>query len=299
VLAPRDGSDAGRLVQKAEAAMYFAKDQGKNRLCLFEPEIERQSARRVRMQGLLRVAAECNGFSFVAQSKVDANGLTVGAELLMRWSCAEFGVVSPAEFIPIAEQTGAIELMGRQALMQAAKLVAQANRRRAGVSIAVNVSPRQLQNGGLERLALRACALHGIEPGQLELELTESALATGLDAVTPLLQRLRAQGFVLSLDDFGTGYSSLSHLLHLPFHKVKIDRAFVRYLLEDERAREVVKGTLMICRGLGLTTVAEGVETSHQFVMLRELGVDEFQGYFFARPIPTEAWLDTLGHSEV
>ena len=214
------------------------------------------------------------------------------AELLVRWSTRDFGVVSPAEFIPMAEQTGAIELLGRQALHSAARLAAELRERGRSMPVAVNLSPKQLLNTSFERIALHACQRHGIEPSALELELTESALAD--PSVYPLLARLRRSGFGLALDDFGTGYSSLSHLLNLPFQKVKIDRAFVREALQNPKSLVVIRGTLDICHGLGLTTVAEGVETEEQFALLSDLGVDEFQGFLLSRPIPQDDWLNQL-----
>ncbi|MBN8486459.1 MAG: EAL domain-containing protein [Burkholderiales bacterium] len=292
VLHPHDGIDAQTLLRKADAAMYTAKEQGKNCLRMYEPQIEEGAMRRVRLQSLLRIDAERSGFSFVVQPKVDARRQALGAELLVRWSTRDFGVVSPAEFIPMAEQTGAIELLGRQALHSAARLAAELGRRGRAMPVAVNLSPRQLLNPTFERIAMHACQRHGVPPSSLELELTESALAE--PAVHPLLGRLRRHGFGLALDDFGTGYSSLSHLLKLPFQKVKIDRAFVAEALHNTKAAVVIRGTLDICKGLGLHTVAEGVETEEQFELLRSLGVDEFQGYLFDRPMPQDDWLAQL-----
>ena len=292
VLYPHDGLDAETLLRKADAAMYLAKEQGKNCLRRFEPAIEEGAMRRVRLQSLLRIDAERSGFSFVAQPKVDALQRPTGAELLVRWNTRDFGMVSPVEFIPMAEQTGAIELLGRQALHSAAHLAARLRDAGHHLPVAVNLSPRQLLNSSFERIALHACRRHGVEPSSIELELTESALTEA--SVTPLLWRLRRLGFGLALDDFGTGYSSLSHLLNLPFQKVKIDRAFVKDALVNPKALVVIRGTLDICRGLGLKTVAEGVETVEQFELLRQLGVDEFQGYLFARPMPQEDWLAQL-----
>ena len=292
VLYPHDGTDAQTLLRKADAAMYLAKEQGKNCLRMFEPEIEEGAMRRVRLQSLLRIDAERSGFTFVAQPKYDRDRQPVGAELLVRWSTRDFGVVSPAEFIPMAEQTGAIELLGRQALHSAARLAAELRERGRSMPVAVNLSPKQLLNTSFERIALHACQRHGVEPSALELELTESALAD--PSVYPLLARLRRSGFGLALDDFGTGYSSLSHLLNLPFQKVKIDRAFVREALHNPKSLVVIRGTLDICHGLGLTTVAEGVETEEQFALLRDLGLDEFQGFLLSRPIPQDDWLNQL-----
>ena len=295
VLCPKDGHDAATLLRKADSAMYLAKEQGKNCLRLFEPEIEEGAMRRVRLQSLLRIDAERGAFTFVAQPKVDVQRRTTGAELLVRWLTRDFGMVSPVEFIPMAEQTGAIELLGRQALQSAAHLAAELVRIGRPLPVAVNLSPRQLLNASFERIALHACQRHGVQPASIELELTESALTDA--AVHPLLHRLRRQGFGLALDDFGTGYSSLSHLLNLPFQKVKIDRAFVKQALVNPKALVVIRGTLSICKGLGLTTVAEGVETVEQFDLLRDMGVDEFQGYLFAKPMPQQDWLISLAEA--
>jgi len=292
VLYPADGHDAATLLRKADSAMYLAKEQGKNCLRLFEAQIEEGAMRRVRLQSLLRIDAERGAFSFAAQSKVDAERKVTGAELLARWRTRDFGVVSPAEFIPMAEQTGAIELLGRQALHSAAHLAAELTRIGRPLPVAVNLSPRQLLNSSFERIALQACQRHGVQPASIELELTESALTDA--SARALLERLRRQGFGLALDDFGTGHSSLSHLLNLPFQRVKIDRTFVKDALRNPKALVVIRGALSICQGLGLTTVAEGVETAEQFELLRHMGVNEFQGHLFAHPMPQDDWLRAL-----
>ena len=160
--------------------------------------------------------------------------------------------------------------------------------------VSVNLSPRQLLRPDLERTVLHACQHNHIDPSQIELELTESALVTDIDHVEKLLVRLRRHGFKLSLDDFGTGYSSLSHLRNLPFHKVKIDRSFVMDLEGSAKSRVMLEGVVLLCRNLGLGMVAEGVETQAQFALLRAMGVDEFQGYLFARPQAQTLWYDTL-----
>lgn len=294
VLFPRDGADPAELFRKADAAMYLAKSKGRNRLQIFEPEIEESLQRRTQLETQLRVAAERAGFNFYAQPKVDREERQSGAELLVRWMTIDFGAVSPAEFIPLAEQTGVIDLLGRQALHVAAELGNTLKEIGKPLPLAVNLSPRQLQNPSFCRGAIQACQAFGVDPSMIELELTESALAAGIDQVRPLLQTLRSHGFGLALDDFGTGYSSLSHLRDLPFQKVKIDRSFVMDVLESRRARVMVESIIGLCKGLGLSTVAEGIETRAQFEALRAMGIDEFQGYFFARPMPIEQWLESL-----
>ncbi len=296
-LAPRDGSDAATLLRKADAAMYVAKERGRNGLAFYDPELDTDVQRRVRMQSALRTDAERNGFTFVAQPKVDREGYAVGVELLMRWSTPAFGNVSPIEFIPMAEKTGLIGLMGRHALHAAAQLVRRGQDGGHHFTVAVNLSPKQLLQRGLEQQLMVACQRAGITPDQIELEITESALVDNMAVVEPLLRRLREIGFSLALDDFGTGYSSLSYLRHLPFNKIKIDRSFVMDIDHDTRAARLLAHMVQLCAALGMSTVAEGVETQSQFDALRELGVQEFQGYHFARPMPVDQWLGQLEHT--
>ncbi len=293
-LAPRDGADPGTLLRKADAAMYVAKERGRNGLAFYDPALDTDVQRRVRMQSLLRTDAERNGFTFVAQPKVDRDGHAVGVELLMRWSTAAFGNVSPVEFIPMAEKTGLIGLMGRHALHAAAQLVKRGQQAGHRFTVAVNLSPKQLLQRGLEQQLMVACQRAGIAPDQLELEITESALVDNMAVVEPLLRRLREIGYSLALDDFGTGYSSLSYLRHLPFNKIKIDRSFVMDIDHDSRAAKLLAHMVQLCAALGMSTVAEGVETQAQFEALRDLGVQEFQGYHFARPMPVDQWLAQL-----
>ena len=217
-----------------------------------------------------------------------------GGVPLMRWTTEAFGSVSPVEFIPLAEKVGLIQLMGRHAAHAAAQLAASCLELGYSLPVAVNLSPRQLQQPGLDSLLLHACKRHGIEPGMMELELTESALVHNMDVVTPMLHRLRGHGFSLALDDFGTGYSSLSYLRHLPFDKVKNDRSFVSDIDRDPAAARLLESIVSLCKVLGMRTVAEGVETPQQLAALTAMGVDEFQGYHFARPMPVDEWLELL-----
>lgn len=294
VLAPQDGADFSLLMRKADSAMYAGKDRGRNCLVFFESSLDNDAERRVRMTSLLRIDTDRNGFRFVAQPKVDADGRPVGAELLMRWSTEAFGAVSPVEFIPLAEKVGLIQLMGRHAAHAAAQLAAACAELGHALPVAVNLSPKQLLQPGLDGLLLHACRRHNVSPSMLELELTESALVHNMDIVTPMLHRLRSHGFSLALDDFGTGYSSLSYLRHLPFDKVKIDRSFVMDIERDPAATRLLQSIVQLCKVLGMRTVAEGVETAQQLATLKAMGVDEYQGYHFARPMPSDDWLALL-----
>ena len=296
VLAPQHGADINMLLRRADAAMHTGK-QREVAFLYFDSSLDDGAQRRVRMIGLLRIDTQRNGFHFVAQPKVDATGRPVGAELLMRWTTEAFGSVSPVEFIPLAERVGLIQLMGHHAAQAAAQLAAGCAELGHHLPVAVNLSPKQLLEPGLEGRLLQACKRHGIGPDMLELELTESALLHSMDIVTPLLHRLRKQGFSLALDDFGTGYSSLSYLRHLPFNKIKIDRSFVMDIGADPAATRLLESIVQMCRVLGMHTVAEGVETVAQLNALQQMGVDEFQGYYFARPMPADDWLDLLRRS--
>ena len=294
VLSPRDGRETGLLLRRADSAMQAAKLRGRDSLAFYDGSLDTDSHRRVRMHNQLRLDAERNGFTFVAQPKVDRHGRAVGAELLMRWPTAAFGMVSPGEFIPMAEKIGLIGLMGRHAMHAAAQLAARSMQVHQLLPVAVNLSPKQLLQRGLDRQLLLACERAGIAPEMIEVELTESALVDNMNIIEPLLQRLRQHGFSLALDDFGTGYSSLSYLRHLPFNKIKIDRSFVMDIDHDHRAARLLAHMVKLCGALGMSTVAEGVETETQFNTLLDLGVQEFQGYYFARPLPVDEWVERL-----
>lgn len=294
VFFPKDGLDVIDLIQKGDAALDAAKDRGRNRVEFFRSVLEDGARRRAQLKGLMRIDADRNEFKFMLQSKVNAKGEVIGAEILMRWTTDAFGSVSPAEFIPMAEQSGLIHSLGKTALHEAAKLASKLAQHGYNFPIAVNIAPRQFQNSDIEAVIVRVCEDHGIEPWRLEIELTESALVSGASEVAVILEKLRKRGFTLSLDDFGTGYSSLSHIQHLPFDKIKIDRIFVKDLPGDVRSLCVLKSIIMLCKGLGLGIIAEGVETELQLKTLVDLGIEEFQGFMFSRPAPIEEWLSIL-----
>lgn len=291
-IAPRDGSDAATLLRRADAAMYRAKENGRNRLEFFEPRLEHRVRRRAELLTQLRLDAESDRFAFDIQSIMDRQGRLAGGEMLMRWSTPAHGPVSPTEFIPLAEQAGLMPGMGLHAVTRAVEAAARLDGRTAGpLHIAVNISATQLRDGLLCDRLLALCAQKGVAPQCLDLELTESAFVHDIAAAAPSLHTLHEAGFQLSLDDFGTGYSALSQLRDLPFDKVKIDRTFVLDITRSERAARLLEGIVQMCRGLGMVTVAEGVETAEQHALLQQLGVDLFQGWYFARSQPFDAWL--------
>lgn len=291
VLAPRDGHDAGTLLRRADAAMYAAKEGGRNRLQFFASSMDEQVRRRADLLTQLRLDADPGRFRFDIQSIVDRQGRLAGGEMLMRWTSELHGPVSPAEFIPLAEEAGLMPHLGAHALAVATRTAARLAALPERMRLAMNLSARQLRDEGLFERMLAACAQAGVSPRRLEIELTESAYVHDLDTALPLLHALHDAGFSLALDDFGTGYSSLSQLRDLPFDKVKIDRSFVQDITVDGRSSRLLEGIVQMCRGLGMTTVAEGVETEQQWRQLMALGVDLFQGWHFARAQPLEDWL--------
>jgi EAL domain-containing protein (putative c-di-GMP-specific phosphodiesterase class I) len=223
------------------------------------------------------------------------SGEITGAEALVRWRHPELGLIPPNEFIPLAEDTGLIVPLGRWVLETAAR---DAHRWRTGgfprVRVAVNISGRQLARDTLVKTVLDVLQQTGLEPGGLDLELTESLLMQNLDETAALLGELAASGVSVSMDDFGTGYSSLSYLKRLPIHALKIDRAFVRDITTDTDAGAIVSAIIVMARGLRINVVAEGVETHDQYEYLRLGLCSEMQGYFFSRPVPVDDFIALL-----
>ncbi|MEW9900819.1 EAL domain-containing protein [Chitinivorax sp. PXF-14] len=284
--APADGKDANTLLRRADSAMYAAKAAGRNRYALYSSELEEGTLRRVQISNQLRLDAEHGAFYFVAQPKVDGSGQIVSTELLIRWNTSDFGMVSPAYFIPLAEEIGVIGSIGRHAIDQAVKLAAWLHQQGIPLPVAVNLSSKQVLDPATEDYLVDTCQRHGVPAGLIELELTESALVSNLSVARHMLSRLEGRGFRLALDDFGTGYSSLSYLRELPFHTIKIDRSFVRDIdSPDPRPKALLSSIIYLADALNMRTVAEGVETASQHDMLAELGVNEFQGYHFFRPM--------------
>ncbi|MBR0843789.1 EAL domain-containing protein [Bradyrhizobium liaoningense] len=283
-LAPQDGSDLDQLVKNADLAMYGAKAEGRRTHRFFEPEMDASAKARLNMEQDLRQALLNGGFEIHYQPLVDLrSGAVSGCEALLRWRHPERGMVSPAEFIPVAEDTGLINELGDWVLRMACN---EAATWPAHVRVAVNVSPVQLK---CDTLALRiagALAASGLAPSRLELEITEAVLIRDDEAALSILHQLRAIGVRIALDDFGTGYSSLSYLKRFPFDKIKIDRCFVADIAETPGAPVIVQAVVNIAAASSMTTVAEGVETEAQREMLRALGCTEMQGYLFSAPKP-------------
>ena len=278
------------VIGEAEAAMHRAKELGRARYELFDAAIGERVSNRLHQESELRQAIEQRQLRLFYQPIVSvANGRLVGAEALVRWEHPERGLLAPAQFLSLAEETGMIIPLGRWVLQEACAQAArwQANRRCGSLlRISVNVSAHQLANNELVPLVTEVLAATKLDPSRLALEITESVLLEEGRISVDLLGELRALGVRLSLDDFGTGYSSLSYLRHLPLDAIKLDRAFISELAETAVDRHILAAIVQMARALSMTVVSEGVETAAQWACLRELGCHLAQGYYFAHPMP-------------
>jgi EAL domain-containing protein (putative c-di-GMP-specific phosphodiesterase class I) len=287
-------------MRNADSAMYHAKQCGRNNFQFFTAELNRHLQRRFMIEQALRRALATNELSLVYQPIVDSQcGRTIGAEALLRWYNSELGNVSPVEFIPVAEDAGLIVEIGAWVLARACEQVAQWRRTLApDLIVAVNLSPRQFKNGLVERIE-RCLEQSGLEPGALELEITERLLMSDSDAVLPMLSALSAMGVRISVDDFGTGYSSLSYLKRFPLHNLKIDRSFVAGLPDHRDSIAITQAVVAMAHSLGMNVTAEGVETAEQAAFLRAIACDKQQGYFYSRPVGAGAYARSLSDAQV
>ena len=281
--------DPAEVVNSAEIARKRARHSGGHRrMRHFQRRMLDDARERVQLVSELRRGIELGELRLFAQPIVDRNRRVLGEEGLIRWDSSERGLISPDEFIPLAEQTGMIIEIGEWVLHQACRQLALWARdpERQHLTLSVNLSERQLRERNLAEQVRELIVRYGVPAGKLKFELTESVLNTNLDRTIRLLTLLRADGVLSSLDDFGTGYSSLSYLRQLPVQQLKIDQSFVDLVVWDSQAAAVVTMIVQLGRTFGLHVVAEGVETEPQFEKLCELGVDAFQGYLFSKPRP-------------
>ncbi len=287
-------STPSALLSCADLAMYHAKMAGGDRLVAFDPAMQDTLNARVAMEDDLRTALKSGQFRLHYQPQVGVDGRITGAEALVRWQHPARGMVSPGEFIPVAEDSGLIVELGRWILGEACRQLAQWSEdpRLAGLKVSVNVSSRQFEQADFVPLVLEQVAASGIEPSRLNLELTESLLIDNIDDVTAKMSALGRQGVGFALDDFGTGFSSLSYLKRLPFNELKIDQGFVRAIDTDANDLAIARMVVALGRSLGLAVVAEGVETEAQRAVLAGIGCECFQGYLFSRPLPAADFAD-------
>lgn len=280
------------LLRQAEIAMYKCKTDGRNTVRFFEGEMQTEIDRRRQMENELREAIDQNQLVLYYQLQVDAASQPMGAEALVRWIHPQRGIVSPAEFIPLAEQTGLIEPIGRWALTTACHQLAEWARHPTtrALVVAVNISPRQFKSANFVDEIISIARHAGISTDKLKLEVTESVAIDNLDDSIAKLQALKAAGFQISLDDFGTGNSSLNVLTKLPLTQLKIDKSFVDNLPDNPRDAMVAQTIVNMGQGLDLHVIAEGVESEAQYRYLLNLGCPAFQGYYFGKPVSVDAF---------
>ncbi|MDO8041117.1 EAL domain-containing protein [Janthinobacterium sp. SUN137] len=293
---PDDGVDADTLIQYADTAMYRAKEAGRDAFRFFTAEMNAQSMARLDMENALRRAIDNEEFVLFFQPKVNIiSGRISGAEALIRWRRPGHGMVSPALFIPLLEETGLIVRVGNWVLDEACKKISEWGASSIGpVHLSVNVSGIQFFVGGLEEEVLKAIRKYEIAPELLELELTESSLMSNAEETIAVLRNLKALGIQISIDDFGTGYSSLAYLKRFPIDKLKIDIAFVREVTSNPDDAAIVLAIISMAHSMKLEVIAEGVENDAQLAYLRRHGCDEMQGYYFSRPVPHEEFEQML-----
>jgi diguanylate cyclase len=287
---PEDAQDLETLTRNADTAMYQAKGKGKNAFEQFRPELDLRVQKRLSLETSLRKAVERGELMLYYQPQVSLkDGRLVGLEALLRWNHPDVGLISPAEFIPVAEDSGLIVPIGRWVLRTACRQVATWRDAGLGpINVSVNLSVRQTRDPYLLRDVLDVLRETGVRPAQLELEITESVLMDNVNVNVDLLTRLRSEGIRLAIDDFGTGYSSMAYLKRFPIDQVKIDRTFVRDIPGNGDDEAITSAIIAMAHNLGLSVVAEGVETAAQLDFLRSAGCDIMQGYYFAEPRPAD-----------
>jgi diguanylate cyclase (GGDEF)-like protein/PAS domain S-box-containing protein len=286
-----------QLLMQADIAMYQAKEAGRNSFRFFDQHMQDTISERVRLEDDLRLAIEREQFELYYQVQVDADGRARGAEALLRWVRPDGVIVSPADFIDLAEETGLILPLGDWVLQQAcAQLHAwQQNDTTRGLVLAINVSARQFHQSDFCDTVRQALAAHEAPANRLKLELTEGMLLDNVASTIASMQTLKQLGVRFSLDDFGTGYSSLQYLKRLPLDQLKIDQSFVRELVGDASDQAIVLTIIAMARSLGLDVIAEGVETLAQRTLLEHLGCRRYQGYLYSRPLPVDGLVALLG----
>jgi len=286
-MAPTDGTEPDQLLRNSDMALYRAKENGRGTYHFFQPEMDAQMQARHALEIDLRKAIRAGEFEMYYQPIVCVSDdrRIVGFEALVRWNHPQRGIVGPNEFIPVAEEIGLILPLGEWVLRQACR---DAIGWAPDLTVAVNLSAVQFRSPALALSIVSALNETGLNPNRLELEITETVLLQQDRAVFDVLQQIRQLGVRISMDDFGTGYSSLSYLRSFPFDKIKIDRSFTRELGKRDDSVAIIRAVAQLGRDLGMTTIAEGVETEEQFEILRAEGCSHAQGYLFSRPVPAK-----------
>ncbi len=284
---PLDAGDGGNLIKQADTAMYAAKEAGRNAYRFYTADMNARVQLRLQLETDMRRGLMDDEFFLVYQPQIEMKtGRACGVEALLRWRDPERGVISPAEFIPIAEESGMIQALGARVLRDACRQVMQWHRLNMPLRLSVNLSVQQLQHDSWLSVVEEALTASGLAPAHLDLEITESVIITHPEKAVATLMKLKQMGVSITIDDFGTGYSSLSYLARLPIQGVKIDQRFVHGLEKNRNDEAIAQAIIALSHSLGLRCIAEGVETAAQFNFLRAHGCEEAQGYLIARPLP-------------
>ncbi|WP_242032125.1 putative bifunctional diguanylate cyclase/phosphodiesterase [Microcoleus sp. FACHB-672] len=293
---PDNGPDLSMLLQHADAALSHAQEQGGNHFQFYTPQINDYFSKTLALEASLHYALERSEFQVYYQPQVDfKTGLISGAEALLRWDHPEWGFVSPAEFIPLAEQSGLILQIDQWVLESVCTQLAEwKSRGLPPLRIAVNLSGRQFHHSNLCENVVRILTKTGINPSYLDLELTERIIVQRVEENITTLKQLKALGIQISIDDFGTGYSSLNYLKQFPFDTLKIDRCFVSNIASDSKNAAITKAMIQMAHSLNLKVIAEGVETEAELAFLKQSECDEMQGYLFSRPLPKSEFENLL-----
>ena len=294
-LAPADGETPEKILKSADMALYKAKAEGRGRFCFYDESLDIAAHKRQQLQEDLRLALKRDEFELYYQPKVMAEtGELIGVEALLRWCHPEIGYISPADFIPVAEDNRLILPIGEWVMNAACSQMARWRLLDVPVpNCSVNISPVQLADSKLLPALDRILAETAADPSSLEIEVTETAIMGRAKEVAAILKKVRQRGIAVSVDDFGTGYSSLAHLKQLPLDKIKIDRSFVRNIETDTDDAQITSTLIGLAKGIGLQCIAEGAETVEQVDLLIGYGCKQIQGYYFSRPIPAEELVDS------
>lgn len=286
--APKDGKTTQMLVKNVDAAMYSAKAMGKNTYCYYDENINESLMAKIELQSELRNALHNEEFAVFYQAQIDLKcDKIVGFEALVRWIHKEKGLIAPGGFVQVAEETGLIVPIGRWVLFEACKQLKRWEEEGYNdISIAVNLSARQFKDADIVAMVNEAIEETKIDPGKLDLEITESIAIENIEYTIEIIQKLKEIGVKFSLDDFGTGYSSMNYLKHLPVNNLKIDKSFLDRVIEDTSDQQIVSTIITLAQTLDLVVIAEGVESSEQAVFLKKANCNQAQGYLYSKPIP-------------